>query len=282
MRQLSTALLWRLGVFDLARTLLSANGRFVLMFHGTPGKHYSDIPQEAQSGLTRSELRQILGWLKSRLTFLDPDGFFSSNNSGVLLTFDDGLASNHSNALPLLEEFEAPAIFFVTLQHVYDPHCWLPAARDLVRKKWAHDEDVPEVIAGDLYNGMSDQQLTACAKHPLITIGSHCVSHPFLTRCDQTQLDDELIRSKRSLSELTGKAVDLLAYPTGDYDVRVARAAGDAGYVAAFAVDPHNVGIPLFEIPRVGIYSSNPAYLSAKLSGLHRRAVKRIPSERSL
>jgi peptidoglycan/xylan/chitin deacetylase (PgdA/CDA1 family) len=200
--------------------------------------------------------------------------FLNTDKPGVLLTFDDGLANNHVNALPVLQEFNAPAIFFVSTQHVTDPQNWLPATRLLARKGWGMEEAVPEEIARDFYNGMSQEQLAECATHPLITIGSHTISHPFLTRCELQELEEELVGSKQVLEKITGRKIDFLAYPTGDYDARVAQAARSAGYRAAFAVDALNVASPLFEIPRVGIYASDASYLSLKLSGLHRRPLR--------
>ena len=49
------------------------------------------------------------------------------------------------------------------------------------------------------------------------------------------------------------------------------------GYRAAFAVDPQPVGLAAYEIPRVGLYEATPAYLSLKLSGLHRQALPGAP-----
>ena len=125
---------------------------------------------------------------------------------------------------------------------------------------------------------MSRADLGACAEHPLVTIGSHTVSHPRLTRCDDAALAAELEESRRLLEDWCGATVDLFAYPKGDYDLRVARAVRDAGYRAAFAEDPVGAGLPDFEIPRIGLYAHDAAYLSAKLSGLHRRPWRRNPA----
>ncbi len=125
---------------------------------------------------------------------------------------------------------------------------------------------------------MSEDELGRCAKHPLITVGSHTVSHPLLTRCDDRTLEFELTRSRELLESATGSPIDLFAYPTGDYDRRVAQATQRAGYRSAFAMDPKGVGLAAYEIPRVGLYRSRPAYLAAKLSGLHRRALRHVPA----
>ena len=268
----STRVLHRLGLLDLARVLFVGNGRFAVMFHGIAGERYENIPPFVQPTLTDEDLRSILAWLHKRFGFLTPEAFLTTDRNGVLLTFDDGQANNYTRALPVLEDFEAPAIFFVSVQHVTAPRNWLPAARATVRSHWQSEEDVDEDLSAELYDGLSTPQLGACGAHPLITIGSHSVSHPFLTRCVGTQLEYEVVSSRNMLRDIAGQAVELFAYPTGDYDRGVAEAVKSAGYKAAFAVDPRNVGLPAFEIPRVGIYSAAPSYLSAKLCGLHRRA----------
>lgn len=273
-RELLTWLLWRAGITALSRSVMVSRGRFVLMFHGIACRRYEGVPLRVQPSLTTSDLRKILCWLKKRFDFLTPEEFFEGKKRGVLLTFDDGLASNFANALPVLTEFEAPAIFFITTRHVMSPRNWLPAARAAAGSYWGRLENTPEEIATDCYDGMSEHQLRACASNPLITIGSHTVSHPLLTRCKAEALNDELKSSREFLLDATSRSVEFLAYPTGDYNRDIAKAASNCGYRAAFAVEPLKIGVPEFEIPRIGIYSSHPAYLSLKLSGLYRRPIK--------
>lgn len=278
--QIHNFLTWLLcctGFAALARRILTHDRRFVLMFHGISSHKYPDLSAAIQPSLSKDDLRAVLSWLQPRFAFLTPNEFLVTEKPGLLLTFDDGLANNLTNALPILEDFNAPAVLFVTTQHVLKPRDWLPASRVMIRKGWMNEEAIPEDLAADFYNGMSEEQLANCASHPLITIGSHTISHPFLTRCDSHEVERELRESKRTLEGITGQSVDLFAYPTGDYDLRVAEAVHLAGYRVAFAVDSLNIGLPRFEIPRVGIYNPNPPYLSLKLSGLHRRSLPPKP-----
>ncbi len=270
---LAARLLWWTGLSRAARVLLTRGGAFVLLLHGVASRKYPGVAAAAQPTIDAEDLRRMLRWLAARFRFLTP-GELRDGRPGVLLTFDDGFANNCAVALPVLIELGAPAVFFVTTRHVIEPGDWLPATRRQALRHWRRAWEVPAEIARDLYDGMSREQLARCAEHPLITVGSHTVSHPFLTRCDDAALRRELVASKETLESVTGGKVDLFAYPTGDYDRRVAEAVRRAGYARAFAVNSAGQGIPAYEIPRVGIYAADPAYLGAKLSGLHRRPLR--------
>ncbi len=279
-RRLLLWLLWGTGAARAARAALVRDGRFVVELHGVAGRRW-DLPG-GEVPFTSSDLEAVLGWLADRFPMLTPGELLAGEGPGVLLTFDDGLANNVAHALPILEAFSAPAVFFVSTRHVLEPRDWLPASRRRARELWGGEDRVPEEVARDLFDGMSREQLRSCAEHPLITVGSHTVGHPYLTRCDDGTLRRELERSKRQLEQWCGRPVDLFAYPAGDYDPRVVRAVCDAGYRAAFAEDAiglgaAGIGSPAYEIPRVGLYGSDPAYLAVKLSGLHRRALPPAP-----
>ena len=72
------------------------------------------------------------------------------------------------------------------------------------------------------------------------------------------------------MQKTTGQSIDYFAYPSGDYDLKVINAVEKTGYKLAFGIDKiKNLGRTKFEIPRIGIYSSEIPYLAAKLSGLY-------------
>jgi len=267
-------ILYRSGFSDVIRKILTKDKRFVLVMHGVASEFNPAYPREAQPHLCRSDMIAILQWLTTHFAFLSPSDFFETAKPGVLLTFDDGFANNHEVLLPILEDYNTPAIYFVTLQHILEPKDWLPATREVAKKGWAGLADIPKTVAHDFYDGMTVRQLQACARHPLITIGSHTLSHPFLSQCTDEALYDEIRGSKQILEEIITQRVDYFAYPTGDYDVRAIEHIRAVGYTAAFAVDPKNVSEFKYEVPRVGLYDADSAYLGMKLSGLHRRPIR--------
>lgn len=268
-QRLAAHLLFRLRISPWLRQRALSRGAFVLMFHGTPKAIPAHLPERAKPALDRARFTAVLGWLaQEHIPVLTPDKFLAGNR-GVLLTFDDGFANNVEQALPELECHGFPALFFATTQHVDDPGDWLPSVR--VALSGVDLDGFDRASLHDLFDGASVEQIGALADHPLITVGSHTVSHPFLTRCNDPALADELIVSKARLESLWGQPVLWFAYPTGDYDRRVAQAVLDAGYRHAVVENVRGAGFPELEIPRIGIYDADQAVLEAKLSGLFRR-----------
>ncbi len=266
-----TRLVSRFGLAALSRRVLARRGIFVLEFHGVAGRRWPGLPGALQPSLTAAELRAILGFVRRRFDFLSPAELFAPESRGVLLSFDDGFANNFDQALPVLEELAAPAVFFVTLSHVLEPGRRLPWIAEALSR---HGVVPAPEMARDLFDGADAATLRQAAAHPLITIGGHGWHHPRLTGCDGAALATELGAARERLAEVVGRAVELFAYPFGDYDARVLAAVEAAGFKAAFAEDCLALGTPRFEIPRVGIYSSDATYLDLKLSGLHRRPVE--------
>ena len=61
-------------------------------------------------------------------------------------------------------------------------------------------------------------------------VGSHTASHPHLPELTDSELDDELRRSKERLEDELERPCHYLAYPFGEQSPRVRAAARAAGY----------------------------------------------------
>lgn len=116
------------------------------------------------------------------------------------VTFDDGHLSSYRYALPLLEQARVPATFFVTAG-------WIGQRADFMT--WEHLREA-----------------VSLGNH----IQSHGWSHRFLTQCSESELRDELERSRRTLEDKLGVAVDSLSVPGGRWNHRVLGAAAAASY----------------------------------------------------
>ena len=93
-----------------------------------------------------------------------------------------------------------------------------------------------------------------------------------LTLLGDAELERELGESRRRLEAELGRPCRSLAYPYGDHDERVVRAAAATGYEAAATV-PRRLTAPAPLVwPRIGVYHGNglPAF-RAKVSPTGRR-----------
>ncbi len=124
------------------------------------------------------------------------------------ITFDDGHCSDHSYALPILQEHGLRGRFFVTVGWTGRNRNYLnwPDLRDLVQ-------------AGQ-------------------TIGAHGWSHKLLTHCSDAELQAELVTPRRLLEDKLGVAVTTMSLPGGRADARVLQACREAGYQHVFTSVP--------------------------------------------
>lgn len=117
----------------------------------------------------------------------------------VLLTFDDGHASNHRHAFPALAEAGMRADFFVNPANVGKPG----------------------------YAGWSDLREMSAAG---MSIQSHGYDHVYLTGLDPRTLRDRLYAARIAIEDQVGTCVTLLAPPGGRMPSGLAGVARQCGY----------------------------------------------------
>ena len=154
--------------------------------------------------------------------------FKAQNNGKYLLTFDDGLEDVLRVVYPVLKAREIPFTIFVPV--------------DLL--------DTPGYI--------SIEQLKEMAKDPLVTIGSHGVSHRVMTTLSVGEQELELVESKKTLQRIIGKSVDVYAYPHGQFNSDTIKLLKKLNlYKAAFGVTGHPTNCftesNRFDLPRFNI-----------------------------
>lgn len=173
----------------------------------------------------------------------------------ALLTFDDGYADNYTTALPLLQEYGFRGIFFLLPPLVDDgaPLLW-PEVEDRVR-------DHPAVMRSLDWSQVEAMAEAGCE------FGSHGSTHRHLPDLGDEELHEELHESRRQIASRLGRC-DMLAYPFGEWDDRVAQAAARTGYRWAFTLpsDAQKDTTPL-TIPRIPIdQRDGVARFGAKIS----------------
>jgi peptidoglycan/xylan/chitin deacetylase (PgdA/CDA1 family) len=161
----------------------------------------------------------------------------------VVVTFDDAYLSVLERARPILDRLGLPGTVFV-------PTDWPDRGEPMHWPgidQWMGTEFEPEL------QPLTWAQLAGLAAVGW-EIGSHTRSHPHLTTLDDRTLDEELRGSRAECERRLERPCTTLAYPYGDYDARVAAAAGRAGYAAACTLPARIHPARPLEWPRVGVY----------------------------
>ena len=134
------------------------------------------------------------------------DEFGEVENTSVILTFDDGYEDNYTYMFPILKKYNIKATVYMI----------------------AYKIDKPGYL--------TTEQIKEMSASGLVQFGSHTLDHPELTYLSEADIKAQLEGSRWLISEVTGKAVTTVAYPSGSYDERVMAIAREL-YEFAYTTD---------------------------------------------
>lgn len=179
--------------------LIRQRGARVLMYHSIDDV----IPDDFQGRYTISaeKFKEQMQLLKILGNPLKPLSYPLMTNS-ISITFDDGYKNNLAIAYPILKSLNIPFTIFICTNNLNDK--------------------------SGLFLTRSDVQYLL--QDPLVTIGSHGVSHSPMVLLSENKLMYELTKSKQILEDLISKPIDGISYPHGSYDSRVIKATKLAGF----------------------------------------------------
>lgn len=141
-------------------------------------------------------------------------GLYSSGSiPDVVITFDDGHASNLQLAAPLLLERNLPAYFFVTSDFIE-------------RRK----------------HFLSGAELFELSQLPGLCIGSHGKTHRFFNDMSSEDSEKELVKSRQTLERLCGSACRSISFPGGRFSLQTLNQLSSAGYTQWFGSEVDVIG----------------------------------------
>jgi peptidoglycan/xylan/chitin deacetylase (PgdA/CDA1 family) len=189
----------------------------------------------------------------------------------VLVTFDDGYYNN-VRALPVLSEFNAPAVFFISTGYVKEGKAfWWDAVRRETHKRGTPKEKVDRLFAdlkrlrtveaetqlkkefgdgalrpvSDLDRPFTPAELGDFAKHPLVSFGNHTCDHAILPNYSETEMRAQIQSAQDDIFSMTGKRAEMIAYPNGNESHGVVDAARSLGLRLGVGVEPGRNRLPL-------------------------------------
>ena len=224
------------------------------LFHGLfvdEGEARSGVV-DPQQEFTLEHFKRFTAYFSSRgFRFVFPadliTGSLDPEVNHVLITFDDGYESSR-RVLPILEEFGAPAVFFIVTDNVLNGRAfwWDVVYRERLKqgrlvqevsreqrvlKSKRYDEIEAYLIkhfgAGaldpvcDTDRPMTPDELKQLAGHPLAHIGNHTRHHAILTNYTKEEMDCEIRGGQEDLKTLVGQAPMFVSYPNGNISPQV-------------------------------------------------------------
>lgn len=200
-----------------------------------------------------ADLSVTPGALDQQLAFLARRGYRGasftelvasrSREKLVAVTFDDAYQSVLHAAAPILERHGFRGTVFAPTAYISsdEPMSW-PGI-----EQWLGTEHEDELLP------MTWGQLGELADRGW-EVGSHTRTHPRLSRLGDRELDVELRQSKLECEARMGSGCHSLAYPYGDHDERVVKAAAEAGYETAATLPTVLHAASPLRWPRIGVY----------------------------
>lgn len=159
---------------------------------------------------------------------------------GVLLTFDDAYLDFWGKALPIFMELKVRSVIFVPVALVGSYNQW-DYDRIRIKKPIMNWEHIKEL-------------------HSLgFEIGSHSLTHPYLSKIDPQKAWEEIYTSKVILEDKLGTEIKAFCYPYGDYSQQVRDMVQRAGYSIAFTTrhGSFEESENFFEVRRITIFGND-------------------------
>jgi peptidoglycan/xylan/chitin deacetylase (PgdA/CDA1 family) len=235
----------------------SASPRLSILVYHAISDHGED-PVLADHSVPPARFAEQLDALQSKgWTFVDLDTALAGlrgerplPHRALLLTFDDGYVDLLSDACPILEQREIPAVVFAVAGQIGGTNVW---------DNGNGAQPVPLLDAAGL------RKITASG----VEIGAHTTSHPALTEVAAEQLGEELEGAADRIEALGLPRPRAFSYPFGLWSERLARAVEEAGYEVAFTVERGVVTpeVDLHALPRTAVCAGDSGmHLHVKLA----------------
>lgn len=214
--------------------------------------------------------------INNKYKIISLDDFFRNSipRNAAMLTFDDGYKDFYTNVFPILQKYKIPATIFliadfVGSEKVFWRHELLNAIfntrtdsfdgfrlvndKDKIaffdyalselnkvsqNEKEHYIENIKKCLG---YKKIASNNLSWSEVNEMkengVSVGSHTMTHPILTKIPLNRIKEEILNSKIKIEEKIKKSVKAFAYPYGIYDDEIENIVKSAGYSCAFTTN---------------------------------------------
>ena len=220
--------------------------------------------------------------------------------NSVVITFDDAFKSN-VNLLPAIQKYNAPITLYLVSSVIGTDGEFWPATVDSLRAiadaarikdpvirdheyymsipERQKNEEISRAVAQLQYSpqgrtALSLEEIDRMIRSGLVTVGSHCRSHPCLSMTSDDDAWEEISGSKRDLEAKLGVSVRHFSYPHGEFRDKHVTMVKRAGYASAATAVPelNTANTNLFKLRRICVGAEWSQWtLSCYMSGLSDR-----------
>jgi peptidoglycan/xylan/chitin deacetylase (PgdA/CDA1 family) len=267
----SSRLLLKMGVESNSLIILYLHGVFANKIQMETARNIT----MAYDGITLDGLRNVVKYfIASEYTFISPEDMLiglAKNKKYVMLTFDDGYASNRM-VLQVLKEFKVPAVFFISPRNILNNKCfwWDVVYRELYKRSFplskiqSEIQRLKQLKAGeideeinlnfgpdafkpidDLDRPMTVNELGEFSREPYVFIGNHTMDHAILTNYSVGEISSQILMAQDILDDIVNGNLRIISYPSGAYSPDVLNTCREMKYLLGFTIEPEKVVVPL-------------------------------------
>lgn len=203
----------------------------ILMYHHIGGKYVSpynisikdfaaQMDYLAQHGYTTVSIDQVAAALRGQ-TALPP--------CPVAITFDDGFKQQYTNALPILQQHNFKATFYLVTNYISMSYAFI---------NWA------------------DLQALQRGGHWL---GSHTAAHTAVGSLSGTELQRQIVAANTKLGNALNVSITTFSYPYGSFSLTAQRLISNSGFTSAvwLGATYRQSSDKIYKLNRIGVYSGS-------------------------
>lgn len=229
---------------------------------------------DPQQKITVEHFRQFVKYYRDQgYIFISPDHILKGLDNRqryVLITFDDGYFNN-SYAVPVLEEFKVPAVFFFSPNYIIQQKSfwWDVVYRERLRqgaveRQISAEQNSLKVKTADqierylieqfgrdalkprgpVDRPFSVDEFRTFALSPYVFIGNHTADHAILPNYSPQGIREQIINAQYDIYRIIGKIPNVISYPNGSYSNNVLKITRDLGLSLGITVEPKKNYLP--------------------------------------